>query len=66
MKLKMRRKKCMEFDVNKIDYKLLQELSLKIILIESQNLSRKSRSDVQMVKEIKKLIEERVKCEYRV
>ena len=56
----------MEFDVNKIDDKILQELSLKIILIESQNLSRKSRSDVQMVKEIKKLIEERVKCKYRV
>lgn len=56
----------MEFDVNKIDSELLNELSIKIILMESQNLSRKSRSDVQMVKEIKKLIEERVKCVYRV
>ena len=48
----------MEFDVNKIDSELLNELSIKIILMESQNLSRKSRSDVQMVKEIQSYCKE--------
>lgn len=56
----------MEFDANNLDNELLKELCFKILLLENQNITRKSRSDAQMTKEIKKLIEERVKCVYRV
>lgn len=56
----------MEFDAGNLDDELLKEICIRIILLENQNITRKSRSDAQMTKEIKKLIEERVKCVYRV
>lgn len=56
----------MEFDANNLDDELLTEIRVKIILLENKNITKKSISDTQMVKEIKKMIEERVKCAYRV
>ena len=46
----------------KIDEKAIQRLKHKIIIAENTNLRTKNKSDQQMVKDIKKWIEEEVKC----
>lgn len=45
-----------------LNRKLLDRLKKKIILAESQNLRTKNKSDKQMVADIKKMIEEEVRC----
>lgn len=54
----------MEF--KEVDKELLNDIYNRILGMEMQNAARKSKSDVQMVQEIKKLIEEKVQCFYRV
>lgn len=51
-------------DSNKVELnrKAIERLKKKIILAESQNLRTKNKSDAQMVTDIKKWIEEEVKC----
>lgn len=49
-----------------VDKDLVDELYFKILYKEKQNVTRKSKNDSQMVQEIKKLIEERVQCFYKV
>lgn len=46
----------------KIDEKKAQRLLKKLILMEKNNLMSKQFSDVEMVKKIKKMIEEEVEC----
>ena len=48
-----------EFEV---DEKAIERLKKKIVIAENTNLRTKNKSDAQMVKEIKKWIEEEVKC----
>ncbi|WP_197054039.1 hypothetical protein [[Clostridium] innocuum] len=45
-----------------LNRKSIDRLKKKIILAESQNLRTKNKSDKQMVNDIKKWIEEEVKC----
>ena len=45
-----------------IDERVIQRLKNKIVLAENQNLRTKNKSDAQMVKMIKKWIEEEVRC----
>lgn len=45
-----------------LNRKLLDRLKKRIILTESQNLRTKNKSDKQMVADIKKMIEEEVRC----
>ena len=45
-----------------VDEKAIERLKRKIIIAENANLRTKNKSDAQMVKEIKKWIEEEVKC----
>lgn len=47
---------------NELNRKVLDRLKKKIILAESQNLRTKNKSETQMVADIKKWIEEEVKC----
>lgn len=42
--------------------KVVDRLKKKIIIAENSNLRTKNKSDAQMVKDIKKWIEEEVKC----
>ena len=51
-------------DSNNLDLnrKAIERLKKKIILAESKNLRTKDKSDTQMVADIKKWIEEEVKC----
>ncbi len=48
-----------EFEV---DEKAIERLKKKIVIAENTNLRTKNKSDAQMVKDIKKWIEEEVKC----
>ena len=48
-------------DSNQVDEKVVRRLMNKIIIQENRNKSR-AKSDSQMVTEIKKMIEEEVKC----
>ena len=45
-----------------IDEKAIKRLKRKIIIAENTNLRTKNKTDAQMVKDIKKWIEEEVKC----
>ena len=45
-----------------IDEKAIELLKRKIIIAENTNLRTKNKTDAQMVKDIKKWIEEEVKC----
>ncbi len=45
-----------------IDERAIERLKRKIIIAENTNLRTKNKSDAQMVKDIKKWIEEEVKC----
>lgn len=45
-----------------LNEKAIARLKSKIIIAESKNLKTKNKSDVDMVKDIKKWIEEEVKC----
>lgn len=45
-----------------INEKAVERLKRKIIIAENTNLRTKNKSDAQMVKDIKKWIEEEVKC----
>ena len=45
-----------------IDEKSIERLKRKIIIAENTNLRTKNKTDAQMVKDIKKWIEEEVKC----
>ena len=45
-----------------IDEKAIERLKRKIIIAENTNLRTKNKTDAQMVKDIKKWIEEEVKC----
>lgn len=46
----------------KVDEKVIERLKRKIIIAENTNLRTKNKTDAQMVKDIKKWIEEEVKC----
>ena len=45
-----------------VDEKAIERLKKKIVIAESTNLRTKNKTDAQMVKDIKKWIEEEVKC----
>ena len=45
-----------------VDDKVIERLKRKIIIAENTNLRTKNKTDAQMVKDIKKWIEEEVKC----
>lgn len=45
-----------------IDEKAVERLKRKIIIAENTNLRTKNKTDAQMVKDIKKWIEEEVEC----
>lgn len=45
-----------------VDEKAIERLKRKIIIAENTNLRTKNKTDAQMVKDIKKWIEEEVKC----
>ena len=45
-----------------VDDKAIERLKRKIIIAENTNLRTKNKTDAQMVKDIKKWIEEEVKC----
>ena len=45
-----------------MDERVIQRLKNKIVLAENQNLRTKNKSDAEMVKMIKKWIEEEVRC----
>lgn len=45
-----------------VNEKSVTRLINKIVLLERNNLNTRKRNDSQMVKEIKKLIEEEVQC----
>lgn len=55
----------MDLQSNKLDEKLLRELKTKINLAECHGIKQKSNNS-EMVKQLKKMIEERVKCVCRV
>lgn len=52
----------MSQDKENINRKSIDRLKKKIILAESQNLRTKDKGDAQMINDIKKWIEEEVKC----
>lgn len=45
-----------------IDEKAIERLKKKIVIAENTNLRTKNKSDSQMVQDMKKWIEEEVKC----
>jgi hypothetical protein len=45
-----------------VDEKVIERLKRKIVIAENSNLRTKNKTDAQMVKDIKKWIEEEVKC----
>ena len=45
-----------------VNEKAVERLKRKIIIAENANLRTKNKTDAQMVKDIKKWIEEEVKC----
>ena len=45
-----------------IDNEKIQKLKRKIVLAETQNIYTKNKSDSQLIKDIKKWIEEDAKC----
>lgn len=45
-----------------VDEKTVEHIKKKIILTENTNLRTKNKTDAQMVNDIKKWIEEEVKC----
>lgn len=52
----------MGIDANQLNRKVIERLKKKIVIDEGVNLKTKKRSDSDMVKDIKKNIEEEVKC----
>lgn len=48
---------------NEINPKVVNDLLMRITIMEQKNIQQQ-KSNVEIVKEIKKLIEERVKCAY--
>ena len=48
---------------DEINTKVLTDLLMRITIMEQKNIQQQ-KNNVEMVKEIKKLIEERVKCAY--
>lgn len=51
-----------EINEIQIDEKIAQRLLRKLIMMEKRNLMLKQFSDPEMVKKIKKMIEEEVEC----
>ena len=49
-------------DSNQVDEKVVRRLMNKIIIQENRNNKFRAKSDSQVVAEIKKMIEEEVKC----
>lgn len=49
----------LKYDINR---KIIEKLKRKIIIAESKNLRTKNKSDAQMINDIKKWIEEEVRC----
>lgn len=45
-----------------IDEKKVERLIRKIIIAEARNINSEEKNDVQMAKDIRKMIEEEVKC----
>ena len=45
-----------------VDEKVIERLKRKIIIAENANLRTKNKSEAQMISDIKKWIEEEVKC----
>lgn len=52
----------METSEIKLDEKAIERLKRKIVIAENTNLRTKNKSDAQMVKDIKKWIEEEEQC----
>lgn len=52
----------MDTNNNDLNRKVIDRLKKKIILAESQNIRTKNKGDIQMIADIKKWIEEEVKC----
>ena len=52
----------METYNQELDTKAVERLKRKIVIAENTNLRTKNKSDAQMVKDIKKWIEEEVQC----
>ena len=52
----------METYNQELDTKAVERLKRKIVIDENTNLRTKNKSDAQMVKDIKKWIEEEVQC----
>ncbi|MCM1164786.1 MAG: hypothetical protein NC299_00310 [Lachnospiraceae bacterium] len=52
----------MGIDTNQLNRKVVERLKKKIVIAERVNLKTKNKSDSDMVKDIKKNIEEEVKC----
>lgn len=48
---------------DEIDKNVLNDLLIRITIMEQKNIQQQ-KTNVEMVKEIKKLIEERVRCAY--
>lgn len=52
----------MNTNEQELDRKVIERLVKKIIIAESQNLRTKNKTEPQMISDIKKWIEEEVKC----
>ena len=52
----------MDFNKDELDRKIIERLKKKIILAEGQNIRTKNKNESQMISDIKKWIEEEVKC----
>lgn len=53
----------MKMNINEeINQKAIERLKKKIVLAESKNLKTKNKNDTAMINDIKKWIEEEVKC----
>ena len=52
----------MNNEIMQLNDKLIERLIMKIIIAESNNLKTKAKTDAAMINEIKKWIEEGVKC----
>lgn len=48
---------------DEIDKRVLNDLLMRITVMEQRNIQQQ-KSNVEIVKEIKKMIEERIKCAY--
>ncbi|BDF68161.1 hypothetical protein CE91St43_21330 [Oscillospiraceae bacterium] len=52
----------METSKSDLDWKAINRLKRKIVIAENTNLRTKNKTDAQMIRDIKKWIEEEVQC----